>query len=691
MAQQTISGRVTNINGQPVIYANIYIEGSYDGAISDSSGFYSLTSESTINSILIGSYIGFSRFSAKLISASDTTINIILEELTNELNEVSITAGIFSASDKKKSATMTAFDIATTPSAMGDIYGAYATMPGSQFVGEQGMLFVRGGESYETKTFMDGMLVQSPYFAKVEHIPTRGRFSPLLFSETIFSTGGYSAEFGQALSSVVDLTTNGMETQNKNSIAIMSVGGSASASRKWENSSVALSGMYVNNYLQHKLFKQNIDWLSDPVIVDGSIMYRKKTGETGLLKVFASYNISRSHLMIDNFESGSRDEILLKNQNLYMNATFTDQLSEKWLIRSGVGFNYDKDDITYNANPIQIAEQSTQVKVVLTHLTSDNIKTRIGVDGRIENFEQVVFYDSAITIHLTDNRASLFTESELKLSRKFALRIGARTEYSSILDKFNLAPRVSAAYKTGKNSQVSLAYGKFSQKPGTEYLIMNSRLSEERASHYILNYQYKKLKRIFRIEGYVKQYDNLVKYKEQYSPAQGNFTNSGFGYANGIDIFWRDRETINGLDYSISYSFLDSKRDYKDYESYVVPDYASAHNLSFVCKYFVIPWHTFLGFTYSYGSGRPYNDKNSTLFMNGKTSSYNDISMNATYLTKIFRQEAVIHLNITNLLGFNNIYGYRFSNTPDEEGIYSSKTVIPFAKRQAVVVLLLSL
>ena len=115
---------------------------------------------------------------------------------------------------------------------MGDIYGAYASMPGSQKVGEEGKLFVRGGESYETKTYMDGMLVQSPYFSSLPDIPTRGRFSPLLFSETLFSTGGYTAEYGHALSSIVDLTTNGLESENKASVSLITVGSNASISRR---------------------------------------------------------------------------------------------------------------------------------------------------------------------------------------------------------------------------------------------------------------------------------------------------------------------------------------------------------------------------------------------------------------------------------------------------------------------------
>jgi len=104
------------------------------------------------------------------------------------------------------------------------------------------MLFVRGGESYETKTFMDGKLVKSPYFSKTPDIPARGTYLPLLFSETTFSTGGYSAEYGQAISSVVDLTTNGLETEDKNSIAIMTVGDTASIGKRFKNSSLAVSG-----------------------------------------------------------------------------------------------------------------------------------------------------------------------------------------------------------------------------------------------------------------------------------------------------------------------------------------------------------------------------------------------------------------------------------------------------------------
>ncbi len=294
-AQQNITGRIADRKGNPVSFANVYLEGSYDGCTTDSAGTFSLTTTLSGKQVLVASFVGFEKQLLEVdLCTLHSPVSIILRETVSELNEVVITAGVFSASDEKKSATLSSFDIASTASAVGDIYGAYATMPGSQKVGEEGMLFVRGGESYETKTYMDGMLVQSPYFSSMPNVPTRGRFSPLLFSETLFSTGGYSAEYGHALSSIVDLSTNGLETEDKASVAVMSVGANASWAKRWEKSSLAVTGLYANSALTHKLFKQNVDWTKDPVLGDGMLMFRKQLGENGLLKSFGSFN-SMSH------------------------------------------------------------------------------------------------------------------------------------------------------------------------------------------------------------------------------------------------------------------------------------------------------------------------------------------------------------------------------------------------------------
>lgn len=63
------------------------------------------------------------------------------------------------------------------------------------------------------------------------------------------------------------------------------------------------------------------------------------------------------------------------------------------------------------------------------------------------------------------------------------------------------------------------------------------------------------------------------------------FSNDGFGYAKGIDIFWRQNQKIKNTDYWISYSYLDTERDFRNYPTAATPNFASTHNLSIVGKH----------------------------------------------------------------------------------------------------------
>ena len=124
----------------------------------------------------------------------------------SELKAVTVISGSFAAGDTKRAATvLNSIDVATVGGGNADITAAVKTLPGAQQIGEQEGLFVRGGTGDETKQFIDGTLVNNPYYTSVPDLATRGRFSPFLFKGTVFSTGGYSALYGQALSSALIL------------------------------------------------------------------------------------------------------------------------------------------------------------------------------------------------------------------------------------------------------------------------------------------------------------------------------------------------------------------------------------------------------------------------------------------------------------------------------------------------------
>ena len=204
-AQTTISGKVTDTKKHPMRGVSVSIKNSYDGGTTDSLGNYHFTTSETNNVILTATYTGYKNFEQP-IHIADTksiTLNIVLREEITELQAVVVNAGSFAAGDRKRAAVLSSIDIATTAGSNADITAALKTLPGTQQIGEQEGLFVRGGEGYETKQFIDGTLVNNPYYSSVPDIAQRGRFSPFLFKGTVFSTGGYSAQYGQALSSVL--------------------------------------------------------------------------------------------------------------------------------------------------------------------------------------------------------------------------------------------------------------------------------------------------------------------------------------------------------------------------------------------------------------------------------------------------------------------------------------------------------
>lgn len=185
-SQNTISGKIVDEKGKPISGANVYIEGTYDGASSDESGDFSFETNTKGSQILVVSFLVFETSKMTIDVANFKNKTIKLKDNINALDAVVITAGTFEAGGKAKVSVLKPLDIVTTAGSAGNIIAALQTLPGTQNVGEDGRLFVRGGDASETQTFVDGIRVSQPYGASAQNLPTRGRFSPFLFSGISF-------------------------------------------------------------------------------------------------------------------------------------------------------------------------------------------------------------------------------------------------------------------------------------------------------------------------------------------------------------------------------------------------------------------------------------------------------------------------------------------------------------------------
>lgn len=674
-AQTTISGIVIDAKKEPILGANVYLEGTYDGGTTDGNGAFSFITSEEGTQTLIVSFLSYETFTMVGDISFMKDITVKLKDDVNALDAVILSAGTFSAGDNSKVNVLKPMDVVTTASALGDFVGALQTLPGTSTVAEDGRLFVRGGDANETQIFIDGIRVFTPYTPTTNNAPTRGRYSPFLFDGITFSTGGYSAEYGQALSSVLLLNTIDEPDQEKTDIGIMSVGATLGNTQKWDKSSVSVNASYINLAPYNAIFPNRNDFIKPFETASGEAVYRRKTG-SGLFKLYGAFDASSFELTQEDINLPDGQYIKLNNNNFYLNGSYSGVISDTWSVQTGFSYTNANNKINLGDRNIRDTENSVHSKLKFKNRISNRFKLYFGAEYFKTDFEERYSDDFVddIAYGFNDNIAAVFAEADVFISKNLAFKAGLRGEYNELFEDFTLAPRLSFAYKISKKSQVSLAYGDFYQSPTADVLKFNQDFESTNAKHYILNYQYNAEGKIFRAEAYYKDYNNLAKFDTQFPSFDSNFGNNGYGFARGIDFFWRDNKSIKNVDYWLSYSFLDTKRDYRNFTEKAQPNFANTHNFSAVTRYWIEDWKSQVGFSYTYASGRTFTNPNKPGFLNEKTKDFNSLSVNWAYLIS---PQKILYASVNNVLGFKNINGYQYANLPDMNGNFNRRALRP--------------
>ena len=697
-AQTKVSGKVTDAKGKPIAGASVTVENTYDGATTDSAGKFSFVSMETGNQTLSIITSGYESNIRKLLfEGKPIEVTAAIKELITELNAVVITAGAFEAGDKKKGTVLSSLDVVTTAGANADISGALKTLPGTQQVGESEGLFVRGGTATESKIFIDGNLVNNFFYSSLPGIATRGRFNPFLFKGTVFSAGGYSALYGQALSSALILESVDLPEKSEASISLSVIGAGSGWQKLAKNkkSSWGLSYNYSNLALAFAIVKQQQDFYKIPQYHVADANFRIKT-KRGIIKYYgygSQNNVGFRNADIDS--AALKSSFNLKNINTYQNITWRENLNNGWKLNTGLSYSTNKDDIKaelqnsdnskvafpntspYNFKSFEVNNraQYAQLRAVLEKRLGGIDALRFGAD-HFYSKEQIDFTDYNSNTYpsiVTENLSAAFAETDIYLTKNIATKIGVRSEYTALFSKWNIAPRASLAYKFKDNSQASFAYGIFYQNPERRYLpAATDAPGFSKATHYILQYQKIKNGRIFRSEVFYKNYDNLYK-TANFNGAAAIANNLGSGYAQGIEFFWRDKKTLKNVDYWISYSYLDTKRDYLNFPMRITPSFAAKHTASLVVKKFALPIKTGFNASYTFASGRPYyqikydaSQNKNVIADAGSTINFNSLSFSLNYLPALGKKDAklfsVLVLSVTNVLNQNQVFGYNYGS-----------------------------
>jgi hypothetical protein len=697
--QTTLKGKVVDEKGKGLAGANVSLKGSYDGATADAEGNFQFKTSEKNEQVINVTFVGYETYNQKVtLKLGVQELAIKMRETSNELNTVTVTAGSFEASDEKKTTLIKPIDMVTVAGSGYDVAQTMTLLtPGSQRNGESTGLFVRGGSAQESKILIDGLTVQNAFNTPSPDVPSRARFAPFQFKGFAFSTGGYSAQYGQALSAVLAMNTTDLATQSGYVINLNLVQASVGYTQLTDNHSISGTIDYNNVAPLFAIYPQNIDWVKIPEGINISTSYRLKPSASENFKADVVYSKNVSGLMFQNQEDNNKfTEFGIKNDNLLITSTYQKVLDKEalWVLKSGASYSYNLDALKAGTTTLEKNEQRSQFRSTIIRSFEGNNNLLLGIEGHSANYGLMI--DKTATTEntkynysLNDNYGAMFSESEFHITRKLAGRVGVRAEYSSLADGFNIAPRFSLAYKTGQYSQVSMAGGKFYQTPDYQYYYRNKTLQFETATHAVLNYQIIKNKRTFRVEGYYKNYDNLVREypnKEGYfdvNPQRfpnGKTDNTGSGFAQGVDVFFRDGKTVKNGEIWANYSYCDSRRLFGNYLSEAQPTFVSNHNLNVIYKQFIAKPTMTVSATYSFTSGRPYYNPNNPNFLSERTPDIHNVSFGANYLTNIKGHFMVIYLSVDNVLGTERIYNYRYSDDGK-----TRTSIVPPANRMILI------
>lgn len=700
-AQVKITGKVTYRN-KGISDINVTLKDTYDGATTDVNGNFSFETSEKGTHVLTFTHPKYNDVEKQiLIENQDITVNAELKEQINEIDAVVISAGSIEASDKKRAtALLTPIDIYTTAGADGQISSALNYLPGVQKVGETEGLFIRGGTGTESKIFMDGSLINNYFSNSVPGIAGRDRFNTSLFKGNVFSSGGYSALYGQALSGALMLESVDLPDQSSYDLGVSPIflsGGFQKLSEDKNHSYGATLGYSLLSLMQN-VFDFNTNFIDAPQGLNGDANFRIKTKSGGFFKYYGMFDTNKMGVKSESLEPGYDFALVrLKGKNTYHNLSFKQKFG-RYLLNTAASYSYNRSDLNFSTETHDQESDKTRLltdgnyinfKAVLERKINKISAVRGGIE--LNNAEEKLNFEN-VNKSYKDLISSVFAETDLGFSNHFSAKIGVRAENSSFLNKSNIAPRLALAYRLAKDWTTSFAYGLFYQNPESKYINGPADLDFQKSQHYIFQVQRTSDGRSLRLEAFYKKYDDLIKVKNianvsgQNQPVQSAVNNNGYGYAKGLELFWRDKKTFDNIDYWISYSFLDSKRDFMNYPVSLKPNFASEHTLSAVAKRFIPEWKLGVNLSYTYAKGRPYYDiatKDVSGEMvnytrnEGRLKDYNALNLSFNYLPNLGKKDAkafmVFVLSVSNVLGTKNIYGYNFS----QNGTRSSAVVPP--------------
>jgi len=657
--KHTISGYVEDQStGERLISANIYNPDNLQGVISNIYGFYSLTfPDGHIQ--LTYSYVGYKPVTLDIILDRDTLITVALDPVIS-LNEVVISAEKAKSAVRSSQMSMTELSsktIKAIPMFLGevDVLKALQLLPGVQS-GNEGTsgLYVRGGGPDQNLILLDGV----PVYNANHLFGFFSVFNPDAIQSVKLIKGGFPARYGGRLSAVLDIRMK--DGNNKKFAAEGSVG--------IISSKLTLEGPIVKDKTSFIVSARRtyIDILAQPFIqmsnakndygnTTGGYYFYDATAKinhrfSDKSRLFLSSYFGRDkaymhgkdngkgYLYEDNFGLGWGNMTTAIRWNylitpkLFSNTTLTYSKynfntsmemkeTENDTLKENFAFSYDsgiqdwagKIDFDYLPNP------NHSIKFGYNHIyhTFSPGVTVFQSDGVGSNGIDTTFGNKKIFAH----ESELYAEDDWKIGTRFKVNMGIHASGFLVEDSsyYSIQPRLSARFMVNEKLSIKAAYSHMTQYihlltnsgiglPTDLWVPSTALIKPQKSVQYALGFVYEVIEGLeISMEGYYKEMDNLIEYKEgsSFFSMQGGWEDKlEFGEGNAYGMEFLARKTVGKTSGWIGYtlSWANRRFDNISFGKWFPYRYDRRHDISIVLSQ-KISDNIVLGVTWVYGSG----------------------------------------------------------------------------------------
>ncbi len=457
--------------GEPVIFTTVQLKGTSIGISTDVNGYYSITQIPPGSYVLMVSNVSYANYEDSVVVRANKVLtrNIYLKESSTELKTFNVDGEAQEAKTEVKMSIIkaTGDDIKQIPAIGGDadIATYFQTVPGVVTTGDQGgQMYVRGGSPIQNKVLLDGMVIYNPFHS----IGFFSVFETEIIRNADIYTGGFNAEHGGRISSIMDITTrdgnpNGLKGRLSVSpfMASALIEGPLMKPKEEGDGSISFILTGKHSYLDEtsKVLYSYIDTTGEGLPFGFTDLYGKIT--------FKGKNGSKLNLFGFNF----RDNV---NYQAISDLSWSSWgAGSNFLLVPGTSKVLIEGKFSVSDYGIQLIEENGQERRSGVNsfnfgfdfkyfIKENELKYGVEVSGFGTDFSYV--NSTNRTIEQNENTTELGSYVSYRIVKPLlVIEPSFRMQYYATLRTFSPEPRLGLKYNLNENIRIKLAAGMYSQ------------------------------------------------------------------------------------------------------------------------------------------------------------------------------------------------------------------------------------